>query len=132
MISSLISAVPVLSIPSARAAAGRKSTMRPLTKGPRSSTVTTIDGDGWSCRVILSLVPNGSVRCATVMSVLLSTGLPLALVLSSYQLACPTCGPSAACQIRGARIGDGGRIGLDTGGGSTTVLLHGMNCPQSV
>src|ERR1700681_1967473 len=51
--------------PSARAAAGVTSMMRPLTKGPRSLTVTTTD------RPLLRLVtrtfdPNGRDRCAAV------------------------------------------------------------------
>src|SRR5262245_37663170 len=51
--------------PTARAAPVERSSTRPLMKGPRSLMVTTTLRPLWVTR---SLVPNGSERCAAVMS----------------------------------------------------------------
>jgi hypothetical protein len=53
-------------MPNARAAAGVTSITRPRVNGPRSLIRTTIKRPFWVF-VTLTIVPNGSERCAAVM-----------------------------------------------------------------
>ena len=92
---SLTNVVPAFRKPSLPAAAFVRSMRRPPTKGPRSLIRTTTSRP-FLTFVTFTRVPNGSERCAAVMS-FGSHGSPEAVIeVSAYQEALPVCAAASS------------------------------------